>query len=172
VHPDQFIQSQGKYYGMPAAYIGKQVAVRATPTLVSIYWNHETIRQYPTSNQRRHYLPADFQAYAQPFEPNSFVAFLGSQASAYGPQAAELIAAILESGGNVAIRCAQGCLSLIRAHRNDPGLSHVLGTAIAQKVRIPDRLRILFDAETAQYVLPLSDTGKAMARTADYYTGP
>ena len=172
VHPDQFIQSQGKYYGMPAAYIGEQVAVRTTPTLVTIYWNHETIRQYPVSTKRRHYLPADFHAYAQPFEPGSYAEFLVSQASVYGPQAAKLIEGMLEAGGNVAIRCAQGCLSLIQAHRNDPGLSHVLGSAIAQRIRIPDRLRILFDAETTQYVLPLSDTGKAMARTADYYTGP
>ena len=172
VHPDQFIQTQGKYYGMPAAYIGKLVAVRTTPALVTIYWNHEAIRQYPTSNRRRHYLPGDFHAYAQPFEPGSYVAFLVSQASVYGPQAAELIAVILESGGNVAIRCAQGCLSLIRAHRNDPSLSHVLGSAIAHRLRIPDRLRILFDSQTAQYTFPLSDTGKAMARSADYYTGP
>ena len=81
---------------------------------------------------------------------------------------------MLESGGNLAIRQAQGCLSLIEAHRHDYGLSHVLGKAITGHVYNPQRLKVLFEAVACQnlIVFPISETGKAMARTADYYTGP
>jgi hypothetical protein len=81
---------------------------------------------------------------------------------------------MLESGGNLAIRQAQGCLSLIEAHRHDHGLSHVIGKAIAGRVYNPRRLKVLLEADACQnlIVFPVSETGKAMARTAAYYTGP
>jgi len=173
VHPDQFIQVNGKYYGLPASYIGKHVAVRTTQGMVTIYFEHHAVRQYPASDKRRQYLKEDFPAYAQPFEPGSYASFLARKAEAFGPQAESLIRAMLESGGNLALRRTQGCLSLIEQHASDQGFSFVLGKAIAEHIYFPDRLRILFEADAAQNLLafPLSGTGKAMARTADYYVG-
>jgi hypothetical protein len=80
---------------------------------------------------------------------------------------------MLESGGNLALRRAQGCLSIIAKHAGDRGLSHVLGLAIAQRIHSPDRLRILFEADAAQNLIafPISETGRAMTRGADYYVG-
>ena len=60
MHPDPFIQVQGKYYGLPAAYSGSRVEVRLTESLVSMYRVTKLIRQYPIRPQRRHYLPKDF----------------------------------------------------------------------------------------------------------------
>jgi transposase len=171
VHPDQFIQANGTYYGLPASYIGKHVEVRTAPTLVTIYFAHRIVRQYPVTGKRREYLPEDFPVYAQPFQPGSYASFLAGKAETYGPQAVQLIRAVLESGGNLALRRAQGCLKLMEGHRGDHGLSHVLGKAIAQRIYSPDRLRVLFEADAAQNLLvfPISETGRAMMRGADYY---
>lgn len=173
VHPDQFILAHGNYYGLPAAYIGKQVEVRSTDSMVTLYFEHRAVRQYPVTGKRREYLPSDFPAHAQPFQPGSYASFLVGKAEALGSQAATLIQAILDSGGNLALRRAQGCLSLIVEHSGDHGLSHVLGKAIAGRVHSPDRLRVLFEADAVQnlIVFPISETGKAMARDAGYYVG-
>jgi transposase len=173
VHPDQFITLRGKYYGLPAAFIGKQVDIRATSRLVTIYHAHRPVRQYPVSSKRRYYLAEDFPAYAEPFKAGSYASFLVGRASRCGHQAETLIRTMLQTGGNLAIRRAQGCLSIIEGHLNDLGLSHVLGTAIAERVFSPDRLRVLFDADASQSLIafPISQTGRAMARSATYYLG-
>lgn len=174
VHPDQFIQTNGNRYGLPATLIGAKVAVRTTQSLVSIYHANRLVRQYPVTNKRRYYVSSDFPEYTEPFKAGSFSFFLAGKAERYGPQAAKLIKGMLESGGNLAIRQAQGCLSLIEAHRFDHGLSHVLGKAIAEHVCNPRRLKVLFEADACQNIIvfPISETGKAMARGADYYAGP
>lgn len=173
VHPDQFVLAHGKYYGLPAAYIGKHVEVRSTPAMVTLYFAHRSVRQYPVTGKRREYLPEDFPAHAQPFQAGSYASFLMGKADAYGTQAGALIRSMLESGGNLALRRAQGCLTLIAKHAGDQGLSHVLGKAIAQRVHSPDRLRVLFEADAVQNLIafPISETGKAMIRGADYYVG-
>lgn len=117
---------------------------------------------------------SDFPDYAQPFKAGSCASFLTGRAELLGPQANQLIKAMLESGGNLAIRQAQGCLNLIEAHRHDHGLSHVLGKALSEHLNNPRRLKVLLEADACQnlIVFPISETGKAMARTATYYTGP
>ena len=174
VHPDQFIQTNSKQYGLPATLIGAKVAVRTTQSLVSIYHSNRLVRQYPVTNKRRYFLPSDFPDYAQPFKVGSYASFLVGKAEQLGPQASQLIRGMLESGGNLAIRQAQGCLSVIEAHQHDYGLSHVLGKALSEHAYNPRRLKVLFEADASQnlIVFPVSETGKAMARTAAYYTGP
>lgn len=174
VHPDQFIQTNGKQYGLPATLIGARVAVRTTQTLVSIYHSNRLVRQYPVTNKRRYFLISDFPDYAQPFKAGSYASFLAGKAELLGPQANQLIKGMLESGGNLAIRQAQGCLNLIEAHRHDPGLSHVLGKVLSEHLYNPRRLKVLLEADACQNIIafPISETGKAMARTAAYYTGP
>jgi hypothetical protein len=174
VHPDQFILVGGKYYGLPATYIGRQVEVRSTASLVTIYHDHRAVRQYPVSGRRREYLSDDFPPWAQPFTPGSYPSFLVKKAAPFGPQASAFIRDMLQNGGNLAIRRAQGCITLFEKHRNDHGFSHVLGQAIAGHVHSPDRLRILFEDDAKQNVIPFpaSVAGNAMARRADYYTGP
>lgn len=80
---------------------------------------------------------------------------------------------MLESGGNLALRRAQGCLSVIEKHKTDRGLSHVIGLAITLRIHSPEPLRHLFEAEASQNLIafPLSQTGKAMTRSATYYAG-
>ena len=173
VHPDQFIQSGGKYYGLPASYIGKQVEVRTTTSLVTIHYHYKVVRTYLFSAKRRTYLREDFPEYAQPFVPGSYACFLRAKAQRLDPQVGHYIASILESGGNLALRRAQGCLAFIEKHKTEHGLSHVIGQAIAQGLHSPERLRRLFEEESSQNLIafPLSHTGKAMTRSAAYYLG-
>ena len=173
VHPDQFIQVHGKYYGLPAAYIGRHVEVRSTQTLVSIYHEHHIVRQFPVSSQRRNYLAEDFPAWAQPFTPGSFGAFLSAKADTLAPYAGRYIRAMLSEQGNLGVRRAQGCLAILERHAQHPGFERILRQAETQRVFIPRRLRALFEASAALNLLPfpVSDLGKAMARNATYYTG-
>jgi transposase len=176
VHVDQFIASKGLYFGLPATHIGKMVELRREPKMATIFCNHQKIREYSIfDGRRRHYLKEDFPAYAEPFKPGSYTMFLISGATDVSPQAGKYLRSILEAGGNLAIRRAQGCLTLIKENATLSGLSHVLGQAMAEQVSYPPRLRVLFEAEKSQNILafplPSSVRGRAMAREASYYSG-
>lgn len=175
VHPDQFIMVNRRLYGLPATMIGKKVSVRSTSTLVDIYFEHKLIRTYiiPAAGKRA-YLPEDFPPYARPFEQGSHAAWLVRTAEAISPQAGHYISLMLETSGNLGIRRAHGCLDILDSKKSTQGFSHVVGQAIARKVFIPARLKILFSAEACQNLIPfpLSERGKAMGREAGYYTGP
>lgn len=173
VHPDQFIQVGKRYYGLPAALIGRKVAVRSTDSLVQIFFDHKLVRSFPITAKSRSYLPGDFPDFGQPFVPGAFASSLIIKAGGLGPQAASYLRLMLEDGGNLAIRRAQGCLSLLDRYRTCPGFSHVVGHAIAHRVFSPAHLKILFDAEAAQNTIPfpISPRGRAMGRDAGYYAG-
>lgn len=174
VHPDQFIQVGKRLYGLPAIYIGKQVVVRSTDSIVEIYHEHRLVRSYPAKGRGRAYLPEDFPDHGEPFVPGAYAASLIVKAGIIGPQAAGYIRLMLERGGNLAIRRAQACLAVLAAHGDDPGLTHVLGYAIAHEVSSPAMLKILLEDEARQNTIPfpISPRGKAMGRDADYYVRP
>jgi transposase len=174
VHPDQFISVGKKLYGLPASFIGKTVQVRSKEGFVEIFCDHRSIRKYVIPQKGRAYLPDDFPAYGEPFVPGAYAASLIVKAGSYGPQAAKFIRLILEDGGQLSIRRAQGCLTEIARRYGMTGFSSALGQAIAGRVFIPRRLAVLFEDEAHQNVLPfpISESGKAMTRDAGYYAGP
>ncbi len=167
VHPDQFIQVHGKYYGLPAAYIGKHIEVRSTPTLVTIYYEHRVIRHFPVSTMRRNYLPEDFPPWAQPFVSGSYSAFLAAKANDIAPQAGRYVRAMLSEQGNLGIRRAQGCLAILEHNKHHSGFENIIRQTETQCVFIPRRLRALFEVPAALNLVPfaVSDRGKAMGRT-------
>jgi len=174
VHPDQFIQVHGKYYGLPARYIGARVDVRSTAAMVSIYQNHELVRVYPVSSQRRNYVPEDFPAWAEPFMPGSFASFLIGKAAVLHPAAGTYLKTILADQGNLGIRRAQGCLTVLEKAKTHPDFVPIVHQATANRVFLPSRLRALFEPSAVDPTLlafPVSDRGKAMARSASYYSG-
>jgi transposase len=173
VHPDQFIQIGKRYYGLPAALIGRKVAVRSTDTLVQIFFEHKLVRSFPITARSRSYLKDDFPDFGQPFVPGAFASSLIIKAGNLGPQAASYLRLLLEDGGNLAIRRAQGCLALLERYRLCSGFSHVVGHAVAHRVFSPASLKTLFDAEATQNTIafPISPRGRAMGRDAGYYAG-
>jgi transposase len=173
VHPDQFITVNKKLYGLPATLIGKHVDARSTRALVQIFFGHKLVRSFPVPAKGRAYLPADFPDYGKPFEPGAYASSLIIKGGNYGPQTAHYVRLMLEDGRNLAIRRAQGCLSVIEKHRHISGFSHVIGQAIAGRVFMPARLKVLFETESVQNIIPFprSEAGKAMGRDVGYYTG-
>jgi len=173
VHPDQFITVNKKLYGLPATLIGKRVDARSTTALVEIFFAHKLVRSFPVPAKGRAYLPADFPDYGRPFEPGAYASSLIIRAGKYGPQTAHYVRLMLEDGRNLAIRRAQGCLSVIEKHRHSAGFSHVIGQAIAARVFMPARLTVLFETESTQKIIPfpISEAGMAMGRDVGYYTG-
>ena len=174
VHPDQFITVGKRLYGLPAKLIGKSVQVRSTPGFVEIFHEHIAVRRYAIPKKGRAYLSEDFPQYGEPFVPGAYATSLIIRAGNFGPQPAAYIRLMLEDGRNLAIRRAQGCLSVIERHYGMAGFSHVIGQAIAARVFIPARLTVLFEDESRQNTIPfpVSAHGKAMGRDADYYVNP
>lgn len=174
VHLDQFIQHGRTYYGLPGRYVGKTVELRITPSTVTIYFEHRLVRQYAVAaGKRRYYLADDFPAYAEPFVPGSYAAFLVSQGARYGAQAEDYLKAILADGGNLSARRARGCLNVIQEYASSPGLSHVLSEALVRRVYRPEALKARFEDEQYQVIIqfPVSGLGAQMAREAGYYAG-
>jgi transposase len=174
VHPDQFIQVHGKYYGLPARYIGTQVDVRSTASVISIYHDHHIVRTYPVSSKRRNYVPEDFPAWAEPFVPGSYAAFLIGKASLLNPVAGTYLRAILAEQGNLGLRRAQGCLAVLEKAQMHPDFVRIVQQATAGRIFLPARLRALFETPYQSATLlpfPVSDRGRAMARSASYYSG-
>lgn len=173
VHPDQFISVGKKLYGLPATLIGKRVDVRSTRGFVEIFFEHRTIRRFTVPKKNRAFLPEDFPDYGQPFVPGAYASSLIVRAGNYGPQVATYLRLMLEDGRNLAIRRAQGCLGIIEKYHTIPGLSHVIGQAIAGHIFIPARLKLLFETESHQNLIPfpISQAGMAMSRDAGYYAG-
>jgi len=173
VHPDQFITVGKKLYGLPATLVGKRVDVRATRSLVEIFFEHRLVRSFTVPAKGRAYQSEDFPDYGRPFEPGAYASSLIIRAGSYGPQTAHYIRLMLEDGRNLAIRRAQGCLSVIEKYSHLAGFSHVIGQAIAEHVFMPARLKFLFETESTQNLIPfpISEAGKAMARDAGYYAG-
>jgi transposase len=173
VHPDQFITVGKRLYGLPANLIGKRVDVRSTRDFIEIFFEHTAIRRYTVPTKGRAYVREDFPDYGQPFVPGAYASSLIIRAGNYGPQVAIYIRLMLEDGRNLAIRRAQGCLGVIENYRSLSGLSHVIGQAIAGRIFIPARLKLLLETESHQNTIqfPISAAGKAMSRDAGYYSG-
>jgi transposase len=171
---DQFATVEKVRYGLPAVYIGKRLSVRITTTTVEFFHEYRSIRAYVKNKRLEQFLPADFPAHAQPFEPDAFAKALRAQAARVSPQAARYIEFILSDGTNLARRRATACLGLIEKSASLPGLSHALAIALAEGVCIPLRLETILGDEELQRLLPFppSERGARMARPADYYAKP
>jgi transposase len=171
---DQFVTVRKTRYGVPAAFIGKELTVRMTGKTIELFHGHIPVRAYVRSSKKEQFLSADFPSYAQPFVPGVLAASLRSRAATMSPQIARYIDRMLTDGSNLACRRATACLALIDKHSDLPGLSHVIAIALAEDIRVPIRLEALLKDESNQTLIPfpVSELGKAMARDASYYLRP
>jgi len=143
-------------------------------TAISIYHDHHIVRAYPVSSKRRSYVPEDFPAWAEPFVPGSYASFLIGKATLLNPVAGTYLRAILAEQGNLGLRRAQGCLAVLEKAKTHPDFVRIVQQATAGRLFLPARLRALFEApdrSTTILSFPVSDCGRAMARSASYYSG-
>jgi len=138
VHPDQFIQSGGKYYGFPPPTSANRWRSVSPPPWSRFNHDYKVVRTYPVSSKRRMYLREDFPEYAQPFVPGSYASFLCAKAQRLGSQVEQYIRTMLESGATspfVVLRAAWQSSKSIRltaalarhrpGHHSSPSLSRV-----------------------------------------------
>ncbi len=119
LHPDCHIVFDNAYYSAPHRLIGKELLVRATPTRIEIYFEHERLATHARATRRGervsnivHYPPTKLAGLlATPVR-------LRDQAAQIGPKTAELIGRMLDDKPVDRLRAAQGILSL--AKRNTP----------------------------------------------------
>jgi transposase len=172
VHPDQFITVNRKQYGLPASFIGCTVNVRMCEKTVQIFKDFKEIRRYCIPDGPRAYLKDDFPVYAEPFMPGSFAQFLIGKAELLGDAAASIVKNVLYARSQLGIRRAQGLIKVFETYRHDAGYYHVTGRARAQRIYDPRKLKVMFEDDRSQNILPfpVSEKGKAMIRPIDYYT--
>lgn len=119
-------------------------------------------------------MPEDFPAWAEPFVPGSYASFLIGKATLLNPVAGTYLRAILAEQGNFGLRRAQGCLAVLEKAKTHPDFVRIVQQATAGRLFLPARLRALFEApdrSTTILSFPVSDCGRAMARSASYYSG-
>lgn len=173
VAPDQYIEFEKKYYSLPAKYKGKKVWVKRVNALVSIFYEHELIRQYVVPFTKRAYCKEDFPAVVREMMDDGYVKYLLDQSIKYGEQAYILVKKILYPHAFLNMRRAQGILAVFEKNKSHPKFGEVCLEASAKNISDPKRLKMLFNDALSQMELPLydaiSDCGKEMIRSVDAY---
>jgi transposase len=119
LHPDCHIVFDNAFYSAPHRLIRKELLVRATPTRIEIYYEHERLATHTRATR-----PGERVSNIVHYPPTKVAGLLATpvrlreQAAQVGPKTAELIGKMLEEKPVDRLRAAQGILSL--AKRNTP----------------------------------------------------
>lgn len=119
LHPDCHIVFDNAFYSAPHRLIGKELLVRATPTRVEIYHEHERLATHPRATR-----PGERVSNIVHYPPTKLAGLMATpvrlrdQAAQIGPKTAELIGRMLGEKPVDRLRAAQGILSLVK--RNGP----------------------------------------------------
>ena len=177
VHPDQFIQYQRKFYGLPLEYVGKMVWVRHVPekSLIQITFNGATVRLYtvPTKTHWA-YCPEDFPPVRREFMESNYSLYLLKRAEGISEPCRRLVESILGVKAFINCRRAQAVLSFVQEHQHEELMSRVLFEAHRQGARSVESLRRVYNDEREQLTflglaIPVSDEGQQMVRDATAY---
>ena len=171
---DGFLTFNKMRFAVPAAYRGKQVAVRATSRLIEIFSGTERIREYPYEpGTRVYYFISDFPAEKQVMMDGSYPQHLLQRASSYGSAAQDLISAILAPHAYLNARQAQGLLRVMEDFCDHPDFHSHCVTALRRRIVVPKTFKALFELEephrrqTRQSPTPAVDM--TMARDITYF---
>lgn len=112
VHPDCYIQFNKKSYSVPYAYVGKTLWARATDKLLSLYDDHQLIKQHVITSNHRHTDMNDFPPNVQAALDEGLPDYLQSQALKIGKNFHALIRKTLKPNAFMNMRKAQGLVAL------------------------------------------------------------
>lgn len=174
VHTDQFINFEKKYYSLPVKYVGKDVWVKKSGSMVYIYFDYELLRSYiiPISSHRA-YLKDDFPEVVREMLDGGYPKYLLSKARNYGEKTYKYIESILSPHAYLNARRAAGVLTIIEEYKNHPHFEEVIDTALYRNITLPKDLKTLFNNELIQkrfdFYEESSGTQKETVRTASYY---
>lgn len=174
VHPDRFIQFDKKRYGLPEKYRGATLWAKKQGNMVYIYSNYQLIKQFVIPKKHYTYDPNDFPEVKREMMEGNYPKYLLKQAKDYGESAYKFIEQILTPHAYLNARRAQGILEIMKKHRFQNYFNYVCERAKGYSVTNPKIFKKMMEQESMQQQLSLKETeiselGKSMIRTTDYY---
>ena len=171
VHVDQFLQFEKKTYGVPVAFVGKYLWVRASEKLIQIYDNHTVIRKYVRSTESRQYVPTDFPRNFQIMLESRDVQALLIRAQMIGPAFKNLLLKVLSPHAKLNYRRA---LALLRLKEKYPveQLNYAAEYAAANHIHTPKQFQALLvktQTEQQELPLPISEETQQFIRPPEYF---
>jgi|GEM_PF-6397511 hypothetical protein len=128
VHPDQYIRFQGRFYSLPARYIGQTVQVRRDGKMIDIFFQEPVIRSYTIPSGHRAYLSADFPETTRGMMDGSYASYLIRKGEAQlGADVATLLKQVLDVPANQNARRALGILDRLNKHKGGWGNVSLIG---------------------------------------------
>jgi transposase len=174
VHPDHYIQFQGKAYSIPHAYLGKKVWVRATEHLLRVFYNDRLIKQHLITKAYRHTDHSDFPDNVRAvLDTSATHRLLLERAERLGSDFHQLIRGLLQAHAYLNLRRAQGLVAVAQDY--DP----LLITRAARFIQehclklSPSQLRHLLEKlqaeQSSERSLPFSDASTEFVRDITYF---
>lgn len=175
VHPDHYIQFQGKAYSVPHAYLGKIVWVRSSEHILRIYFDEVLIKQHMMTKAYRHTDFNDFPDNVRAVVDTSYThKKLLERASKIGPVFSQLIGDLLAAHAYVNLRRAQGLVSAAEGASDARLAERVAGLIELHSMKTtPQNFRHLLakvasEASTPN-LLPLSEATADFIRDINYF---
>jgi hypothetical protein len=120
VHPDQYIRFKGRFYSLPARYIGCTVQIRESNRMIDILFHEQVIRSYSTH-------------------------LIRWGRTEFGPEVEALLPQVLAVQANQTARRALGILDRLWQHKGQPYLPEVVRMAVRRQIDQPKSLGQMLD---------------------------
>ena len=175
VHPDHYIQFQGKAYSIPHAYLGKKVWVRGTEHLLRVFYNDRLIKQHLITKAYRHTDHSDFPENVRAvLDTSTTHRLLLERALRFGQDFHQLIRDLLQAHAYLNLRRAQGLVAVAEGGYDPPLITRA--TRFIQEHRLklsPRDLRHLLEKlqteESTRRSLPCSEASGEFVRDITYF---
>lgn len=176
VHPDHYVQFQGKAFSVPTAYITKKVWIRASEHILTVFHQEQLIAQHVITKGYRHtdfsHFPDNIRAV---LDKSTVHNSLLDRSRQIGPDFHQLIRHLFDVDAFVNLRRAQGLVKEAEEAHNPQLVNRAAGFMHQYRVRatprdlrsILEKLRI--EEEHQQYNLSLSEVSHEFARDITYF---
>jgi len=175
VHPDHYIQFQGKAYSIPHAYLGKKVWVRASEHLLQVFFKDQLIKQHLITKAYRHTDHRDFPDNVRAvLDTSTTHRLLLERAARFGPDFHQLIRDLLQAHAYLNLRRAQGLVAVAEGGYNPHLITRAARFIQQHRLKLSPRdLRHLLDKlqadESSNRSLPCSEASGEFVRDITYF---
>jgi transposase len=176
VHPDHYVQYQGKAFSVPTAYVTKKVWIQATEHLVKVFYEERLIAQHVITGAYRHTNYEHFPDNVRSVLDTSTVhKNLLERAAQIGGDFHTLIRELLEVHAYLNLRRAQGLLAAAEAAEAPVLVNRAAGLMREQHVRgTPRELRWILEKlrtedEQQAAARSLADLSQEFVRDVSYF---
>jgi transposase len=173
VHPDQYVQFNGKIFNVPFAYCGKKVWIRATEHILQVFYKEKLVMQHTITRAYRH---TDYNVFPENMrhvlDTSTTHRSLLSRAEAIGPHFHDMIRRLLEFHAFINLRTAMALTTL--AERSDQKLIERAACFMSDNdiKPTPRDLRSILDKLSRaekETPLPFSEDSREFVRDIAYF---